>query len=81
MIPIRPEPIEPAMKGRIGVARRIHYLMETNAEHTWAVGSCKAFAGAVEFVGPGVKATCANCVGLARVNKVKPTITVAKETV
>jgi hypothetical protein len=79
MIRHRPVPTEPAMKGRIGVARRIHYLLEVNPEGTWAVGSCKRWAGRVDLVQPVVKVTCNECVGLAQNKRVKPTITVAKE--
>lgn len=65
-----------ALVGRIGLARRTHYLLEvapTLAAPTWAASACGAWAGGVVLVqiparGEGAYRlpTCRACMALAR---------------
>lgn len=72
---------DPALKGKIGVAQRVHYLAQVNEEKNWAVGSCQKWAGAVVMVDPKVRVTCSWCVSMLMNKKVQPTVTVPKEAV
>lgn len=52
------------MKGRIGLARRIHYLDEIDGDrpyYRWASSACGKWAGRVEVVTDSRAVTCADC--------------------
>lgn len=66
---------EPAKKGRIGMARRIHYVLTFNDDTKDAVGACRKVSGPVEFVSPYTRATCPDCVGLLMNKKINKTVT------
>jgi hypothetical protein len=64
------------MKGRIGFVGRVHYLALVDNEKLTATGSCNKFKGAVILEGPRTKITCPECLGIYRVRRIKPTVTV-----
>lgn len=72
---------DPALKGKIGVAQRVHYLDQVNEEKTWATGACKKWAGAVVVVDPAIRVTCSWCLSMLMNKKVPPTVTITKEAV
>lgn len=57
-----------ALKGRIGLARRIHYLLEIAGPPTspsWGSSACGAWAGRVVLVPKTTPVSCRPCLQLA----------------
>lgn len=52
-----------ALKGRIGMARRIHLLDQVDRPQwgVWASSACGSWAGRVEIVDPRQPVTCGAC--------------------
>ena len=49
------------IKGRIGVARRIHYLEAVCRSVRWATSACGKWAGKVDVVPDFESVTCREC--------------------
>ena len=52
------------MKGRIGVARRVHWLEALSEYSQWASSHCKKWAGFVNVVHDRDQVTCRDCARL-----------------
>lgn len=55
-----------ALRGRIGIARRVHLLDQVDRPEfgAWGSSACGKWAGRVELVEEGAAVTCRDCAGL-----------------
>lgn len=51
------------MKGRIGLARRVH-LIEQYKPDFWAASACKKWAGTFQVMPDNTVVTCRDCIGI-----------------
>jgi hypothetical protein len=51
-------------KGRIGVARRVHWLDGLSEYEGWGSSACKKWCGRVEIVSESEPVTCSDCARL-----------------